>query len=67
MRNPVRPDDVPGRAVAAEIGERLRQLMGVDTDLPPPLQSLLDRLRASEDQSSLRQCGRSQAGARAAR
>jgi hypothetical protein len=55
MRNPVRPDDVPGRAVAAEIGERLRQIMGVDTDLPPPLQSLLDRLRASGDQSSLRQ------------
>lgn len=54
MRNPVRPDDVPGRAVADEIGERLRHIMGDEQDLPAPLQSLLDRLRASEDRSSLR-------------
>ncbi|WOH56981.1 MULTISPECIES: hypothetical protein [Bradyrhizobium] len=55
MRNPVSPQDVPGRAIATEIGERLRHIMGDEQDLPRPLQSLLDRLRAAEDQSSLRQ------------
>ncbi|MET4278526.1 MULTISPECIES: hypothetical protein [Bradyrhizobium] len=49
MRNPVTPDDLPGRAVATEIGERLRQMLAVQPDLPPSLKSLLDRLRASED------------------
>jgi hypothetical protein len=49
MRSPVSPDDLPGRAVAAEIGERLRQILGVETSLPPSLKSLLDRLRASEE------------------
>ncbi|WP_187437626.1 hypothetical protein [Bradyrhizobium rifense] len=51
MRNPVRPDDVPGRAIAAEIGEHLRHSMGIERELPPVLQSLLDRLRAAEDRS----------------
>ncbi|MCK1606294.1 hypothetical protein IVB02_34085 [Bradyrhizobium sp. 166] len=55
MRNPVSPQDVPARAIATEIGERPRHIMGDEQDLPRPLQSLLDRLRAAEDQSSFRQ------------
>ncbi|WP_377831092.1 hypothetical protein ACFKHW_38270 (plasmid) [Bradyrhizobium lupini] len=55
MRNPVSLQDVPGRAIATEIGERLRHIMGVEEDLPGPLQCLVDRLRSSEDPSSLRQ------------
>ncbi|WOH56911.1 MULTISPECIES: hypothetical protein [Bradyrhizobium] len=49
MRNPVSPDELPGRAVAAEVGERLQHIMGLETELPPFLKSLLDRLRDSEE------------------
>lgn len=71
MRNPVQPQvathsvraqDVPSRAITAGIGERLRQVMGLESDLPPPLQSLLDRLRASEVSDQAR-CGHSHTGA----
>jgi len=48
MRNPYRPDDLPGRAIAAEIGERLGQMLRVDKELPPSLKSLLERLRVLE-------------------
>jgi hypothetical protein len=39
------------RAITAEIGERLRQTLGVERELPPSLKSLLERLRVSEDAS----------------
>ncbi|WFU45427.1 hypothetical protein QA640_46265 (plasmid) [Bradyrhizobium sp. CB82] len=48
MRNPDRPDDLPGRAIAAEIGERLGRMMRVERELPPSLKLLLERLRLSE-------------------
>ncbi|WP_156402786.1 MULTISPECIES: hypothetical protein [unclassified Bradyrhizobium] len=48
MSNPDRPDDLPGRAIAAEIGERLGQMLRVDKELPPSLKSLLERLRVLE-------------------
>lgn len=51
MRNPVRPDDPHSRAIAAEIGQRLRQTLAVERELPPSLKSLLEQLRASEDAS----------------
>lgn len=53
MRNPDRPDDPPGRAIAAEIGERLGQMLRVDKELPPSLKSLLERLRVLEHASQL--------------
>jgi hypothetical protein len=37
------------RSSAAEIGERLRQTLAVEMELPPSLKSLLEQLRASED------------------
>jgi len=49
MRNPVSIDAKQSRAIAAEIGERLRPWMPVEKDLPPSLKYLLDRLRTSED------------------
>jgi len=52
MRNPDDLTEVPGRAIAAEIGERLGQMIPVERDLPPSLKSLLERLRQSEAASS---------------
>ncbi|MGY3075977.1 hypothetical protein ACVWZZ_002348 [Bradyrhizobium sp. LM6.10] len=54
MRNPVRPNNPHSRTIAAEIGERLRQTLEVERELPPSLKSLLERLRASEDASRKR-------------
>jgi len=48
MRYPDRPDELPGRAIAAEIGERLGQMLRVEGELPPSLKSLLERLRVRE-------------------
>lgn len=52
MRKPDDLTEVPGRAIAAEIGERLGQMIPVERDLPPSLKSLLERLRQSEAASS---------------
>lgn len=42
MRNPISIDARQSRAIAAEIGERLRLWMPVEKELPPALKSLLD-------------------------
>ncbi|WFU23625.1 hypothetical protein QA649_37370 [Bradyrhizobium sp. CB1717] len=48
MRSPISIDAHQSRAIAEEIGERLRPLLRVESDLPPSLKSALERLRASE-------------------
>lgn len=48
MRNPISIDARQSRAIAAEIGERLRLWMPVEKELPPALKSLLDRLGAED-------------------
>lgn len=54
MRNPISIDTKHSRAIAAEIGERLRPWIGIETELPPSLKSLLVRLGASEDSGTSR-------------
>ncbi|WP_234683695.1 hypothetical protein [Bradyrhizobium monzae] len=54
MRNTVQIDAKQSRAIVAEIGERLRPWMAVESELPPALTSLLERLRASEDRATSR-------------
>lgn len=45
MRNTVEIDHRHSRAIAQEIGERLRAALVEDRELPPNLRFLLDRLR----------------------
>lgn len=52
MRNSVSIDAMLSRAIAAEIGERLRSLMRAEREIPPSLKSLLDRLRTSEKRAT---------------
>lgn len=54
MRKPVAIDANHGRAIAAEIGERLPPRVAAEKELPPALLSLLDRLQASEHKAACR-------------
>jgi hypothetical protein len=51
MRNTVEIDHRHSRAIAQEIGERLRVALVEDSELPPKLRFLLERLRELDDLS----------------
>lgn len=51
MRNQVEIDYRYSRAIAEEIGERLRVVLIEDSELPPNLRILLDRFRELDDPS----------------
>lgn len=51
MRNTVEIDHRHSRAIAQEIGERLRVALVEDSELPPNLRFLIERLRELDDLS----------------
>ncbi len=51
MRNHIDIDPTHGRAIAQEIGERLRTSLGVEPELPDSLRMQIDRLRRLEGDS----------------
>ncbi len=51
MPNRVDIDQIHGRAIAQEIGERLPGLLGEEAELPPSLRRQMKRLREMDGQS----------------
>ena len=51
MRNRIDIDHTNSRAIAQEIGERLRASLNVDAELPAKHRKQIDQLRRLEDQS----------------
>ncbi len=51
MRNRIDLDDMHSRAIAEEIGERLRAILRVEPEMPASLKRQINRLRELERQS----------------
>jgi hypothetical protein len=52
MRNRIDIDDGHSRAIAEEIGERLRAILRVEPEVPASLRGQIDRLRELEEGQS---------------